>query len=128
MTQSSVSMRIHAGAVGDFVDGGRRLLHHNGRTIGVFRVGDEFRAFDNQCLHQGGPVCEGRYFPLMRAVTTPDGRLVGEMHDESRPHLVCPWHGWEYDLRTGEFSGDRRLRLHSFPVEVEQEQVYVVLS
>ena len=128
MPQSSVSTRIHAGAVGEFADGDRRLLQHDGRAIGVFRVGDEFRAYENICLHQGGPVCEGRYFPLMRAVTTPDGRLTGEMHDESRPHLVCPWHGWEYDLRSGEFSGDRRLRLRSFEVQIDGDQVYVAVG
>jgi nitrite reductase/ring-hydroxylating ferredoxin subunit len=50
------------------------------------------------------------------------------MHDESRPHLVCPWHGWEYDLGTGEFSGDRRLRLRGFEVQIDRDQVYVAVG
>lgn len=126
MTRPRVPTRVRAGAVGEFADGDRRLLEVEGRTVGVFRVDDEFRAYANICLHQGGPVCEGRYFPLMKAVSTPDGRVVGEMHDESEPHLVCPWHGWEYDLRTGEFCGDRTRKLRSYTVEVEGDDVYVL--
>jgi len=126
MARPHTTTRILVGAVGEFADGDRRLVRHENRTIGVFRVDDEFRAYDNNCLHQGGPVCEGRYFPRLRAVTTPDGRITGEMHDESEPHLVCPWHGWEYDLRTGEFCGDRQRRLRDYPVEIEEGQVYVI--
>jgi len=126
MTLSGTPTRIHAGAVEDYADGDRRLVEHDGRTIGVFRVDGEFRAYANECLHQGGPVCEGRFFPRMTAVVAADGRLVGEMHDESQPHLVCPWHGWEYDLRTGEFRGDRRRKLRTYRVDVEDGQVHVL--
>ncbi|MFI9386990.1 Rieske (2Fe-2S) protein [Kutzneria sp. NPDC052558] len=128
MPKANVSQRIHAGAVDDFEDGERRLVDHADRTIGVFRVGEQFRAYANLCLHQGGPVCEGRYFPRLRAIFTDDGRTAGERHDRSEPHLVCPWHGWEYDLRTGEFCGDRRLRLASYPIQIEEGQVYVVVE
>jgi nitrite reductase (NADH) small subunit len=128
MPQANVSARVHAGAVADFADGDRRLLRHGDQTVGVFRVGTEFHAYANTCLHQGGPVCEGRYFPRMKAVFTGDGRATGEMHDKSEPHLVCPWHGWEYDLRTGEFCGDRRMRLPRYEIQIEEGQVYVVFE
>ena len=126
MTLSGTPTRIHAGAADEYSDGDRRLVEHDGRTIGVFRVDDEFRAYANECLHQGGPVCEGRYFPLMKAVVAADGRLVGEMHDESTPHLVCPWHGWEYDVKTGSAVGDRRRKLRRYDVESREDGIYVV--
>jgi nitrite reductase (NADH) small subunit len=62
---------------------------------------------------------------LVKAVTTDDGCVLAEMHDKSKPHLVCPWHGWEYDLRSGEFSGNRSVRLRSFEIRVDKGQVYV---
>ncbi|WP_028923573.1 Rieske (2Fe-2S) protein [Pseudonocardia acaciae] len=126
MTQAAVRVRV--GSVHEFAEGHRVLVPHGRYAVGVFRVDGEFRAYRNVCLHQGGPVCEGRYFPLMTAVVDAGGRALGERYDESEPHLVCPWHGWEYDLRTGEFCGDRRRRLRSYPVTVEGEDVYVVLD
>lgn len=116
---------LHVGAVADFENGDRRLIRHGAIAIGIFRIDDGFVAYENNCPHQGGPVCEGRYFPLIKSVTTEDGRVLAEMHDKSKPHLVCPWHGWEYDLRTGEFGGNRNIRLRSFETRVEKGQVYV---
>jgi nitrite reductase (NADH) small subunit len=39
---------------------------------------------------------------------------------------VCPWHGYEYDIRTGEFVGDRRQKLRSYQVAQKGESVYVI--
>ena len=128
MSSQNASKRVRVGAVSDFADGQRMLVPNGDYTIGVFRVDGGFRAYDNVCLHQGGPVCEGRYCPLMTAVVDEGGRALGERYDESEPHLVCPWHGWEYDLKTGEFCGDRRRKLGSRQVAIEGEDVYVVID
>lgn len=128
MTQQAVPTRVRVGAVSDFPDGQRVLVPNGDYSVGVFRIDGEFRAYDNVCLHQGGPVCEGRYFPRMTAVIDDAGRVLGEKYDESEPHLVCPWHGWEYDLKTGEFCGDRSRKLRSYPVETEGGDVYVVIG
>lgn len=125
--QTSQGARIRVAAVGEIAVGERRIIPVDGYEIGVFRVSDDsFVAYRNVCLHQGGPVCEGRLFPRMTAVVTDDGRLVAERYDTTEPHLVCPWHGWEYDLRTGEFCGDRTRRLKAYPVEIVGEDVYVI--
>jgi nitrite reductase/ring-hydroxylating ferredoxin subunit len=42
-------------------------------------------------------------------------------------HLVCPWHGWEYDLTTGENVADRRLLLRRYPVLIRNGDVYLVV-
>ena len=41
--------------------------------------------------------------------------------------LACPWHGWEFDLTTGEMIADERIRLRKYPVEVRDGTVYVTL-
>ena len=46
-------------------------------------------------------------------------------HDEM--HIVCPWHGWEYDLETGEMVADRKFRLRKYDVEEREDGVYVLL-
>ena len=72
----------------------------SGRYLAVFLVEGRVHVIDNQCLHVGSPL---------------DGGAV-EGHD-----VLCPWHGWRYDLRTGAHRtgfGDRPgLRVHRAWVE-----------
>jgi 3-phenylpropionate/trans-cinnamate dioxygenase ferredoxin subunit len=77
--------------------GKRKIVDVAGRSIGVFNVGGEFFAVLNRCPHQGGPLCLGNTHGFLRSAG------VGE-YRYSRPGEVlrCPWHGWEYDLRTGQ--------------------------
>ena len=94
--------------------GSRRILEVAGRSIGVFNVAGSYFALRNRCPHQGGPLCEGRT----------SGFLVGERPGEyrySRPGEVlrCPWHGWEFDLRSGQSWFDpARTRVRAYPVTV----------
>lgn len=90
-------MPVIVSRVADFPDGERRLVEVNGRSVGVFRVGERFYALSNVCPHQGGPLCLGRL--ARRAVSSGpgDARLV----EDRTVLLACPWHGWEYDLETG---------------------------
>jgi 3-phenylpropionate/trans-cinnamate dioxygenase ferredoxin subunit len=68
-----------------------------GRAIGVFRVGESFYGIRNRCPHQGGPLCLGHV--LGDAVTD----APGDTSISSDPlRIACPWHGWEYDLDTGQ--------------------------
>lgn len=122
-----MNRRVRVGAAADFQPGDRRLVEVDGQRIGVFRLDDGFVAYLNVCPHQGGPVCEGRYFPRVEAEVAPDGRLVAERSVRSAPHLVCPWHGWEYDLRTGVMPGEPSIRLRAYDVPVEDGIVYVAV-
>ena len=125
MSSQNASKRVRVGAVSDFADGQRMLVPNGDYTIGVFRVDGGFRAYDNVCLHQGGPVCEGRYFPLMTAVVDEGGRALGERYDESEPHLVCPWHGWEYDPKTGQATHNANARVAVYPLKIENGDVMI---
>jgi nitrite reductase/ring-hydroxylating ferredoxin subunit len=57
----------------------------------------------------------------------PGGVSTGMMFSEDEIHFVCPWHGYEYDLRTGECAADRRMRLRKFDVVTKEGNVYVVV-
>jgi nitrite reductase/ring-hydroxylating ferredoxin subunit len=110
----------------DFDEGDRVIIEVNGTEIGVFRHGDGFVAYENRCLHQGGPACEGVLIGKVEAVMAEDKTISGERFSETQIHFVCPWHGWEYDLSTGEAVADRRLKLRRFDVVERDNQVYVV--
>jgi nitrite reductase/ring-hydroxylating ferredoxin subunit len=80
-----------------FASGSRRIVNAGGRSIGVFRMGDRFYGIRNRCPHQGAPLCLGRVLGDAVADVPGDPELSG-----SRLLLACPWHGWEYDLETGQ--------------------------
>ncbi|WP_433260649.1 Rieske (2Fe-2S) protein [Actinosynnema sp. CS-041913] len=115
----------HAGRVADFADGVRKILRAGDLEIGVFRVGDRWYAYRNLCLHQGGPVCEGELMPKVEAVLADDRTLVGERFSDTEQHLVCPWHGWEYELETGRCVTVPSRKLTAFAVVVRGDDVYV---
>ena len=73
----------------------------------------------------GGPACEGMMIAKVEDVIQPDRTVSGQRFTDEL-HFVCPWHGYEYDLRTGEFVGDRRKKLQKFNVVQRGDNVYVV--
>jgi nitrite reductase/ring-hydroxylating ferredoxin subunit len=98
-----------------------------GVEVGVFRVKGRLVAYENRCRHQGGPVCTGSVLGKLEAVLGPGGTIVEERFSEDELHLVCPWHGWEYDLATGECTVDRKLRLRRFEVSERDGRVYLTV-
>lgn len=114
-----------AGTVDEFDEDTRVIVGEASREIGVFRVGDEFYAFRNRCIHQGGPVCEGLVIGKVETVLDETKRDLGRRFSSERMHLVCPWHAWEFDIASGECAADPRLRLRRFPVRVQDDQVFV---
>ena len=112
--------------VADFADGDRRIVLHEGLEIGVFHWQRRFYAYQNLCLHQGGPCCEGVIMHKVEDVLAPDRTWIGQKFSEHEAHFVCPWHGYEYDITTGECAGNRKLRLKSYEVVQRGEDLYVV--
>jgi 3-phenylpropionate/trans-cinnamate dioxygenase ferredoxin subunit len=77
--------------------GSRKIVEIAGRSIGVFNVGGEYFALRNRCPHQGGPLCEGRLAGFV------DSSGPGDIRYSRRGEILrCPWHAWEYDIRTGQ--------------------------
>jgi nitrite reductase/ring-hydroxylating ferredoxin subunit len=83
-------------ALSELPPGSRKLVNIDGRPIGVFNIGGEFFALLNRCPHQGGNLCEGRLIGLV------ESPAPGEYcYSRKGEILRCPWHGWEFDVRTG---------------------------
>jgi nitrite reductase/ring-hydroxylating ferredoxin subunit len=99
--------------------GSRLLVKVGNREIGVFNLNGTFYAIRNSCAHQGGPVCLGNLLGHLRS------RRPGEVEfDGTKKLLECPWHGWEYDLETGQSWFDpSRTRVGHYPVEVQEGNV-----
>jgi nitrite reductase/ring-hydroxylating ferredoxin subunit len=107
--------RYVVAAVDEIPPGGRKIVEVAGRSIGIFNLSGEFFALRNRCPHQGGPLCQGKIFGLIQA------RAPGEI-EYTRPGeiLTCSWHGWEFDIRTGQSWCDpERLRVRRYDVSVE---------
>jgi nitrite reductase/ring-hydroxylating ferredoxin subunit len=107
--------KIVVGKVADFKDGDRKTVQtSNGRQIVVFNQGGEFHALLNRCPHKGADLCKGRF------ITNLTSDAVGEytFHGDN-PLLACPWHGWEFDIKTGQSYFDPTgVRVRPFPVQV----------
>ena len=102
-------------AARDIPPGGRKLVTVKGRPIAVFNLDGEYFGVLNRCPHQGGPLAEGALCGLVEASEPGQYRYsrAGEI-------LRCPWHGWEFDLRTGQsWCEPARISVRSYPVEVE---------
>jgi 3-phenylpropionate/trans-cinnamate dioxygenase ferredoxin subunit len=102
------------GAVDEIAPGQRKIVEIAGRSIGIFNIGGEFFALRNRCPHQGGPLCVGKLWGALSA------DVPGEIHYEREGEiLTCAWHGWEYDVRTGQSWCDpRKLRVRSYDVTI----------
>lgn len=108
--------RYVVGLVEEIPAGERKIVQIAGRSIGVFNVNGEFFALRNRCPHQGGPLCAG----WTGAWVHSDG--PGD-YQRSRPGEMvrCPWHGWEFDVRTGQSWFDpAKVRVRSYEVAVER--------
>lgn len=95
---------VRVASVGDVKEGEGRVVDANGTPVALFKVGGEFYAIHNTCLHRGGPLGEGSL----------DGTVV-----------TCPWHGWQYDVTTGRNVMMPNIAVKKFPVKVEGNDVLV---
>jgi nitrite reductase/ring-hydroxylating ferredoxin subunit len=102
-------------SVDEVPPGGRKIVEIGGHSIGIFNLDGEFFALRNRCPHQGGPLCEGRLWGIL------DARLPGNFEYQARGEiLACPWHGWEFHVRTGQSWCDpERLRTRRYALTIE---------
>jgi nitrite reductase/ring-hydroxylating ferredoxin subunit len=99
----------------EIAPGKRKIVEVAGRSIGVFNVGGEFFALRNRCPHQGGPLCDGLLWGLLQS--SEPGQFAYSRRGEI---LTCGWHGWEFDIRTGQSWCDpEKLRVRAYEVHIE---------
>ena len=97
---------VRVAAVSEVEPGNVKQITVNGKTIALCNVGGTFYALDNLCLHRGGPLGEGSL----------DGDKV-----------ECPWHGWQYDVKTGAVGMDPGMKVPTYEVKVQGSDVLVAL-
>ena len=107
--------RCVVGRLSEFPPGTRRIVTTGGRSIGVFNIGGQFYALRNRCPHQGAPLCRGR----VKGTTIP-GKPYEYVYGRDQEIIQCPWHGWEFEIRTGRtFFNPHRMRVKTYEVTVE---------
>lgn len=108
-------------------DGTRMLLETDAAEIGVFEHDGSLFAYENRCVHQGGPVCEGVIVGKVERILDEEQRDCGSAESDTDIHLVCPWHGWEFDLKTGKSVVYPSIGLKRYEVIDRDGDVYVVV-
>ena len=121
-TQRRRVARIDAGPAEAIQPGRFTIVTAGSRRIGVTRLRNgEIRALRDRCPHKAAEICKG----LVGGTWLPSdpGELTYARHDEI---LVCPWHGFEYDLDTGaELFWPKGPGLRMYPAEIVDGRVIV---
>ena len=120
---SATTVRILA----ELADGAVRIINLDRLEVAVIRQGSQYYAYRNLCPHQGGPVCEGVRMPKVIDEIDGEGNFKGQRFDNDDMHIVCPWHGYEFHLTTGENVCDKRLRLKKYDVIERGGEIYVAV-
>ena len=91
---------------GDVRPGSGKSIEVDGKAVAIFNVDGNFYALNDTCGHRGGPLGEGEL----------DGKTV-----------VCPWHGWRYDVTTGANQLVPEQPTQSYEIKVEGNEVFIAL-
>jgi nitrite reductase (NADH) small subunit len=122
VSRSREAIRHHVGAVDEFELGRFSVFELAGRPVGVVRTPRGFYAVRNRCPHQGAAICAGLVSGTMLAAGPYE-----YVYSEETMVVCCPWHRWEFELATGRAYGRvTAKRLTTYPVELADDQVYVV--
>jgi nitrite reductase/ring-hydroxylating ferredoxin subunit len=95
---------VKIGSVASLPPGSVIEVEHNGENYAIGNADGTLFCLEGLCPHAGGPLGQGA--------------LNGEM-------LVCPWHGWEFDCRTGANDYDEDLKLQKFPVTLQDDSIFI---
>lgn len=98
---------ITAAKVSEINNGEGKVINVNGKEIAIFNVEGEFHAIDNTCRHRGGPLGEGVL----------DGSIV-----------TCPWHHWQYNVATGASPVNPQIKVDTYEVKVEGNEIKVKIE
>lgn len=98
----------------EIAEGAAKRISVAGRDIAIFNVNGEFAAIADRCPHEGASLCRGDVVGLAQADEPGKARL-----SRKGEFVRCPWHGWEFDLKTGKSWCDpTRTRVKQFAVEI----------
>jgi 3-phenylpropionate/trans-cinnamate dioxygenase ferredoxin subunit len=121
MSQPKAALQRHIVAKqSEITPGTKKIVEAGGRSIGVYNVNGHFHALRNVCPHQGAELCKGLVTPLV--VSSGPGSFE---YDREGEIVRCPWHQWEFDIKTGRMIVDPAMRTKSYEVTVEKFDVSV---
>lgn len=98
---------VRVAAVSDIPPGTARELTVGERVVALFNVEGTIYALDGICRHAGGPIGKGT--------------LQGDV-------VTCPWHGWQYHVKSGQHCLTPRIQQERFEVIVRGDDVYVLMD
>ncbi|MCI0566987.1 MAG: Rieske 2Fe-2S domain-containing protein [Acidobacteria bacterium] len=99
--------RVKIAVRSEVPSGAGKVVVALGRVLALFNVEGDFFAVDNSCPHRGGPLGEGY--------------LQGQV-------VTCPWHGWQFDVTTGESPLNPRHRVRCVRLEADGEDLFAILD
>ena len=108
--------------IGELRPGERKIVELDGKSVGVFNVGGRYYALLNYCPHKGGALCQG---PVTGTALPTD--KYEYVYGREGAILRCAWHGWEFDITTGESLVDPRTRARTYPVTIENGDIIVLV-
>ncbi len=97
---------VSVGKVTDIEPGTCVPVEVGDRWIALFNVDGAIYAMDNTCPHAGGPLGEGL--------------LINDV-------VKCPWHGWKFNVRTGQRPDNPEFTVACYEVRVVHDEVQVAL-
>jgi len=115
--------RYKLGEVEDFPEGSHRVVDVNGRQLGVFHIKGRLYALPNICPHMTGPVCEAKALTGSLHADEASGWKPEWVHDGEV--IVCPWHGLEYHVPSGQCLAYEHIRIRRYKVSSEGDDVVV---
>ena len=118
---SSSSVRL-----AEFKDGDRRIIFAGDNEIGVFRHEGAVLRLQQFLPAPGRPRLRRLTIAKVEERLLPDKTSQGLYFSDTEMHFVCPWHGYEYDMKTGECVSDRKLKLRKYKMVEKGDEVYVV--
>jgi nitrite reductase (NADH) small subunit len=98
---------VRVASVQEIPPGSSREVMVGDQIVAIYNCDGQFHALDGVCPHAGGPLAQG----VVRGTT-----------------VTCPWHGWQFDVCTGQNKLNPRMSHKRYDVEVQGDDVVVVVS
>ena len=108
----------------DIAEGECLIVEVKGREIGVFNVGGRYYALPNICLHQKGPLCNGRVTGTMTASVDTEWKPQWVKEGEI---LRCPWHSLEFNITNGDCLAFPKRSIRTYDVKVASGKIILMV-
>jgi len=102
-----MSKFVKVGSVSDLAEGQAKVAQVDGQRIAIFHVGGRYYALEASCPHEGDPLADGVIEGL---------------------RIICPWHGYDFHLKTGECGLDPDIRALTYPIKVQDDDLLIEMA